>query len=150
MLFQTMIFGGPLGGVWERYRTWSEAAQGHAAMCARVQAALGVAGRHPCPPGHLCEVCLDAPAVAFVPAPWGGEMGVCAPCGGLEPAVPSEASGAVSDCPLCTQPPGPDEDAHVYLQHCADTGHPMRGLGPWRDSAPLIVRPGVSLRFSER
>ena len=59
--------------------------------------------------GYLCEQCLDAPAVAFVAAPWGGEMGVCAPCGGLEPAVPSAAAGAVSDCPLCTQPPGRDE-----------------------------------------
>ena len=58
-------------------------------MCARVLAALGVTGRHPCPPGHLCEQCLDAPAVAFVAAPWGGEMGVCAPCGGLEPTVPA-------------------------------------------------------------
>ncbi len=33
------------------------------------------------PPGYLCEQCLDAPAVAFVPAPGGGEMGVCAACG---------------------------------------------------------------------
>jgi hypothetical protein len=40
-------------------------------------------------PGHLCEVCLDAPAVAFVPAPWGGEMGVCTVCGGRPPAVPA-------------------------------------------------------------
>jgi hypothetical protein len=32
-------------------------------------------------PGHLCEQCLDAPAVALAPAPWGGEMGVCAGCG---------------------------------------------------------------------
>ncbi len=24
--------------------------------------------------GYLCEQCLDAPAVAFVAAPWGGEM----------------------------------------------------------------------------
>jgi hypothetical protein len=31
-------------------------------------------------PGHLCEVCLDAPAVQLHPAPWGGEMGVCATC----------------------------------------------------------------------
>ena len=30
--------------------------------------------------GYLCEICLDAPAVAFVPAPWGGEMGICATC----------------------------------------------------------------------
>jgi hypothetical protein len=31
-------------------------------------------------PGHLCEVCLDAPAVHCRPAPWGGEMGVCEAC----------------------------------------------------------------------
>ena len=31
-------------------------------------------------PGHLCEVCLDAPAVALQPAPWGGEMGMCEAC----------------------------------------------------------------------
>ena len=37
--------------------------------------------------GYLCEQCLDAPAVAFVPAPGGGEMGVCAACGA--PAVRS-------------------------------------------------------------
>ena len=47
-------------------------------------------------PGHLCEVCLDAPAVAFVRAPWGGEMGVCAACAGLPPPVPA-APRAVAD-----------------------------------------------------
>jgi hypothetical protein len=31
-------------------------------------------------PGHLCEVCLDAPATRLQPAPWGGEMGVCETC----------------------------------------------------------------------
>ena len=31
-------------------------------------------------PGHLCEQCLDAPAVRLVSAPWGGEMGVCLSC----------------------------------------------------------------------
>ena len=40
-------------------------------------------------PGHLCEGCLDAPAVAVVPAPWGGEMGVCAACAGRPPTVPA-------------------------------------------------------------
>ncbi len=38
--------------------------------------------------GYLCEQCLDAPAVAFVAAPGGGEMGVCAACGGLDPTEP--------------------------------------------------------------
>ena len=93
--------------------------------------------------GHLCEVCLDAPAVGLQPAPWGGEMGVCAQCG-------DPAARLAADCPLCAQAPGPDEDAHGYLQHCVDTGHPVRGLGPWRVSAPLIMRPGVSLRCYER
>ena len=31
-------------------------------------------------PGHLCEVCLDAPAIRLQPAPWGGEMGICEAC----------------------------------------------------------------------
>ena len=31
-------------------------------------------------PGFVCETCFDAPAVALVPAPWGGEMGVCDAC----------------------------------------------------------------------
>jgi len=47
--------------------------------------------------GYLCEQCLDALAVAFVPAPWGGEMGICAVCSGLDPAVPA---GLCSQHPL--------------------------------------------------
>ena len=31
-------------------------------------------------PGHLCEQCLDAPAVLVVPAPEGGDMGICTAC----------------------------------------------------------------------
>lgn len=27
-----------------------------------------------------CQICLDAHAVQLQPAPWGGEMGVCAAC----------------------------------------------------------------------
>jgi hypothetical protein len=30
--------------------------------------------------GHICEHCLDAPAVLVQPTPWGGEMGVCGAC----------------------------------------------------------------------
>jgi hypothetical protein len=41
-------------------------------------------------PGYLCEVCLDAPAVAVVPAPWGGEMGICTACAAPPPAGPPE------------------------------------------------------------
>jgi hypothetical protein len=39
--------------------------------------------------GYLCEQCLDAPAVAFVPAPWGGEMGICATCAAPAPVRPA-------------------------------------------------------------
>jgi len=49
-------------------------------------------------PGHLCEVCLDAPAVAFVPTPGGGEMGSCAACAGLPPAVPAATRAVVPGC----------------------------------------------------
>jgi hypothetical protein len=43
-------------------------------------------------PGHLCEVCLDAPAVALQPASWGGEMGVCEACQGGTPDHQRSAS----------------------------------------------------------
>ena len=89
-------------------------------------------------PGHLCEVCLDAPAVAFVPAPWGGEMGSCAACAGLPPDVSPVHRSVVPGCLICAQPPGPDEDATAYMQHCFDTGHPLR-LGALR------IRPGVRI-----
>jgi hypothetical protein len=83
------------------------------------------------PTGYLCEQCLDAPAVAFVAAPWGGEMGVCVACGGLEPAAPARPRAVVPACLICAQPPGPDEDATAYVQHCMDSGHPLPP-GPWR------------------
>jgi hypothetical protein len=35
---------------------------------------------HPPLVGYICERCLDAPALVVQPAPWGGEMGVCAAC----------------------------------------------------------------------
>jgi hypothetical protein len=82
-------------------------------------------------PGHLCEVCLDAPAAHLQPAPWGGEMGVCAACAGLPPAGPAATRDAVPACLICAQPPGPAEDATAYVQHCFDTGHPLRP-GQWQ------------------
>jgi hypothetical protein len=91
-------------------------------------------------PGHLCEGCLDAPAVAFVPAPCGGEMGVCAACAELPPTVPAVTRAVVPACPLCAQPPGPNEDATTYVQHCFDTGHPLR-------PGALRVRPGVRINL---
>jgi hypothetical protein len=36
--------------------------------------------------GHSRERCLDAPALLVQPAPWGGEMGVCAACQQETPA----------------------------------------------------------------
>ena len=81
--------------------------------------------------GYLCEVCLDAPAVALQPAPWGGEMGICEACAGLPPAEPAAHGAVVPACLICAQPPGPDEDATAYVQHCFDTGHPLRP-GEWQ------------------
>jgi hypothetical protein len=40
--------------------------------------------------GSLCERCLDAPALLVQPAPWGGEMGVCAACQQEPPAGDAE------------------------------------------------------------
>lgn len=39
ILFETMVFGGPLDQEMERYATWSEAAAGHARMVLRCTAA---------------------------------------------------------------------------------------------------------------
>ena len=57
----------------------------HAALTAalRQRVARRAARDHGTSPslvGHLCERCLDAPALVVQPAPWGGEMGVCAAC----------------------------------------------------------------------
>jgi hypothetical protein len=90
-------------------------------------------------PGYLCEVCRDAPAVAFVAAPAGGEMSVCAACGGFPPAAPA-APDVVLACPVCANPPGPEEDATAYVQHCMDRGHPLRP-GRWR------LRPGTRINL---
>ena len=52
-----------------------------AALRRRVaQRAARAHGAHPPLVGYLCERCLDAPALLVQPAPWGGEMGVCAAC----------------------------------------------------------------------
>ena len=48
-------------------------------------------------PGHLCEQCLDAPAVLVVPAPWGGDMGICASC---------QQAAAVAALPVLTAAAG--------------------------------------------
>jgi hypothetical protein len=58
-----------------------------AALRRRVaQRAAWAHGAHPPLVGSLCERCLDAPAPLVQPAPWGGEMGVCAACQQAPPA----------------------------------------------------------------
>ena len=56
----------------------------------RRRAALIAPAPQPCPdfvpdptipPGSICEVCFDAPAVLVCPIPDGEEMGVCEDCG---------------------------------------------------------------------
>jgi hypothetical protein len=49
---------------------------------------------HPPLVGHLCERCLDAPALLGQPAPWGGELGVCAVCQQETPAGDAARSQA--------------------------------------------------------
>lgn len=39
LVFETMVFGGPLDGEQDRYSTWDEAAAGHAEMVRRVEQA---------------------------------------------------------------------------------------------------------------
>jgi hypothetical protein len=39
ILFETMVFGGPLSDDQDRYATWDEAVAGHASMLAKVAAA---------------------------------------------------------------------------------------------------------------
>ena len=38
LLFETLVFDGPLDGEMDRYSTWAEAEAGHEAMCVRVRA----------------------------------------------------------------------------------------------------------------
>jgi hypothetical protein len=45
-------------------------------------------------PGYLCEACLEAPAIALVPAPWGGEMGLCQACQQHQAAARDEGASA--------------------------------------------------------
>ncbi len=41
LLFETLVFGGPLDDEMERYSTWEQAEAGHEAMVARVRASMG-------------------------------------------------------------------------------------------------------------
>lgn len=40
LIFETMVFGGPLDSEQERYSTWEEAEAGHASMVRRAQASV--------------------------------------------------------------------------------------------------------------
>lgn len=42
ILYETMVFGGPLDQAQQRYSTWDEAIEGHEAMLAQVKLALAV------------------------------------------------------------------------------------------------------------
>lgn len=42
LLFETLVFGGPLDGETDRYSTWSEAEVGHHVMVGRVKQAEGL------------------------------------------------------------------------------------------------------------
>ena len=48
-------------------------------------------------PRHLCEECLDAPAVLVVPAPGDGDMGICAAC---------QQAAAIATLPVLTAAAG--------------------------------------------
>lgn len=41
LLFETMVFGGPLDGAQQRYTTWDEAREGHKKMVAKVKKSKG-------------------------------------------------------------------------------------------------------------
>jgi hypothetical protein len=41
LLFETLVFGGPLDGEMDRYSTWDQAEAGHKEICARVREKLG-------------------------------------------------------------------------------------------------------------
>ncbi|PZR71766.1 MAG: hypothetical protein DLM66_00060 [Candidatus Dormiibacter spiritus] len=47
ILFETMVFGGPLDGEMDRYSTWDQAEAGHEQMVERVQAHPPLGTEHP-------------------------------------------------------------------------------------------------------
>jgi len=95
-------------------------------------------------PGHLCEQCLDAPAVMVVPAPWGGDMGICASC---------QQAAAVAALPVLTAAAGqqtlwhPIRDADRLAAYRAAAGP----LPAWWDrcvaTVPARVCPCGSYRL---
>ena len=99
-------------------------------------------------PGHLCEECLDAPAVLVVPAPGGGDMGICADC---------QQAAAIATLPVLTAATGqqtlwhPIRDADRLAAYRAAVGP----LPAWWDrcvaTAPTRVCPcgSYQLRWGE-
>jgi hypothetical protein len=95
-------------------------------------------------PGHLCEACLDAPAVLVVPAPGGRDMGICAAC---------QQDAAVAALPVLTAAAGqqtlwhPLRVAERLAAYRADAGP----LPAWWDrcvaTAPARVCPCGSYRL---
>ena len=95
-------------------------------------------------PGHLCEACLDAPAVLVVPAPGGGDMGICAAC---------QQAAAIATLPVLTAAAGqptlwhPIRDAERLAAYRAAAGP----LPAWWDrcvaTAPAQVCPCGSYRL---
>jgi len=95
-------------------------------------------------PGHLCEQCFDAPAVLVVPAPDGGDMGICAAC---------QQAAAVAALPVLTAAAGqqtlwhPIRDADQLAAYRAVAGP----LPAWWDrcvaTAPAPVCPCGSYRL---
>ena len=95
-------------------------------------------------PGHLCEQCLDAPAVLVVPAPGGGDMGICTAC---------HQTAAIAALPVLTAAAGqqtlwhPIRDADRLAAYRAAAGP----LPAWWDrcvaTAPARVCPCGSYRL---
>src|SRR2546427_6027294 len=94
-------------------------------------------------PGHLCEQCLDAPAVLVVPTPGGGDMGICAAC---------QQAAAVAALPVLTAAAGqqtlwqPIPDADRLPAYRATAGPLPARWDRFVATAPAPVCPRGSYR----
>src|SRR4029453_19144047 len=99
-------------------------------------------------PGHLCEQCLDAPAVLVVPAPGGGDMGICAAC---------QQAAAIATLPVLTAAAGQQTLWHPIRDpdRLAGDRGAGGGLPAWWDrcgaTAPARICPcgSYQLRWGE-
>lgn len=57
LIFETLVFGGPLDGEMKRHSTWAEAEAGHAEMVKRAETA------HDCPQDRECRDCREVVCV---------------------------------------------------------------------------------------